>query len=247
MKNVALFGAGRIGRIHGSNIAALPGVKLKYVCDPFGDSAAQLAQALGAQVGTADAVFADASIEVVAVGSPTDTHSDLIARAAASKKHIFCEKPIDLSVARAQACADAVKAAGIACMIGFQRRFDPTFNEAKERLVRGTERSIGFSQKMCFFAAAARVSRSLWVSVGAPIATTSIAGSANTVSGVATLAPSCTASCAALSPTGSQTYFSFTPGSPAMLWPWIRPMRPAPKSATCFMGSPEDMTRGGRR
>ena len=43
MKNVALFGAGRIGRIHGSNIAALPGVKLKYVCDPFGDSAAQLA------------------------------------------------------------------------------------------------------------------------------------------------------------------------------------------------------------
>ncbi len=137
MKNVALFGAGRIGRIHGSNIAALPGVKLKYVCDPFGDNAAQLAQQLGAQVGTPEAVFADPSIEVIAVGAPTDTHSDLITRAAAAKKHIFCEKPIDLSVPRAVACAEAVKAAGIACMLGFQRRFDPTFNEAKERLARG--------------------------------------------------------------------------------------------------------------
>jgi myo-inositol 2-dehydrogenase / D-chiro-inositol 1-dehydrogenase len=137
MRNVALFGAGRIGRIHGSNIANLPGVKLKYVCDPFGDNAAQLAAQLGAVVSTPEAVFADPSIDVIAVGAPTDTHSDLITRAAAAKKHIFCEKPIDLSVARAVACAKAVKDAGIACMIGFQRRFDPTFNEAKERLERG--------------------------------------------------------------------------------------------------------------
>jgi myo-inositol 2-dehydrogenase / D-chiro-inositol 1-dehydrogenase len=137
MKNVALFGAGRIGRIHGSNIAALPGVTLKYICNPVGDSAAQLAAQLGAQVSTPEAVFADKSIDVIAVGAPTDTHSDLITRAAAAGKHIFCEKPIDLSVPRAVACAKAVKDAGVACMIGFQRRFDPTFNEAKERLDRG--------------------------------------------------------------------------------------------------------------
>lgn len=137
MKNVALFGAGRIGRIHGSNIAALPGVTLKYVCDPVADSAAQLAAQLGATVSTPEAVFADPSIDVVAIGSPTDTHSDLIGRAAAARKHIFCEKPVDLSVPRAEACAKAVQAAGVACMIGFQRRFDPTFSAAKERLLRG--------------------------------------------------------------------------------------------------------------
>jgi myo-inositol 2-dehydrogenase / D-chiro-inositol 1-dehydrogenase len=137
MKNVALFGAGRIGRIHGSNIAALPGVNLKYVCDPVADSAQQLAAQLGATVSTPEAVFADPSIEVVAIGSPTDTHSDLINRAAAARKHIFCEKPVDLSVPRAEACAKAVQAAGVACMIGFQRRFDPTFSAAKERLLRG--------------------------------------------------------------------------------------------------------------
>ena len=137
MKKVALFGAGRIGRIHGSNLATRPGVTLEVVCDPVGDSAAQLAAQRGARVSTPDAVFADSTIDVIAVASPTDTHSDLIHRAAAAGKHIFCEKPIDLSVPRAVACAEAVAAAGVACMIGFQRRFDPTFNEAKERLARG--------------------------------------------------------------------------------------------------------------
>ena len=137
MKNVAIFGAGRIGRIHAANLAALPGGSLKAVWDPVGSAAAELAQKHGASVSTVEAIFADPSIDVVAIASSTDTHSDLIARAAKAGKHIFCEKPIDLSVPRAQACADAVKAAGVACMIGFQRRFDPTFNEARTRMDRG--------------------------------------------------------------------------------------------------------------
>jgi myo-inositol 2-dehydrogenase / D-chiro-inositol 1-dehydrogenase len=136
-KHVALFGAGRIGRIHGGNAATLPGVSLKFVCDPMAASAAALAQSLGAAVSTPEAVFADQSIDAVIIGSPTDTHSDLIHRAAAAGKHIFCEKPVDLSVPRAVDCAAAVKAANIACMIGFQRRFDPTFADAKQRLQRG--------------------------------------------------------------------------------------------------------------
>ena len=137
MKNVAVFGAGRIGRIHAGNVVALPGVRLKFVCDPVADNAAALAVQLGAQVATPDEVFADASIDAVVIASPTDTHSALIQRAAAAGKHIFCEKPVDLSVARAAECAAAVKAANVGCMIGFQRRFDPTFAEAQARLARG--------------------------------------------------------------------------------------------------------------
>ncbi len=133
MKNVAVFGAGRIGRIHASNLAALPGVQLKYVCDAVPAAAADLAQQLGAQVSDIDAVFADASIDAVAICSPTSTHSDLIARAAQAGKHVFCEKPVDLSVPRAEAVARTVAEAGVACMIGFQRRVDPTFNDARRR------------------------------------------------------------------------------------------------------------------
>ena len=137
MKHVAVFGAGRIGRIHASNLAALPGVQLQAICDPSAGAASDLAQSLGAKVSTIEAVLADKQIDAIAICSPTTTHSDLITRAAAAGKHIFCEKPVDLSVPRAQACADAVKAAGVACMIGFQRRFDPTFNEASRRLAAG--------------------------------------------------------------------------------------------------------------
>lgn len=137
MKHVAVLGAGRIGRIHATNLAAQPGVQLKYVCDALPAAAAELAQALGAQVADVDSVLADASIDAVAICSPTATHSDLIARAAAAGKHIFCEKPVDLSVPRAEAVAQAVAAAGVGCMIGFQRRFDPTFNEARTRMDRG--------------------------------------------------------------------------------------------------------------
>jgi myo-inositol 2-dehydrogenase / D-chiro-inositol 1-dehydrogenase len=137
MKNVALFGAGRIGRIHAGNLAALSGVKLKCVSDPVARYAAELAQQHGAQVATVEEVFADQSIDAVAICSSTDTHSDLITRAAQAGKHIFCEKPVDLSVPRAVACAQAVKAARVACMIGFQRRFDPTFNAARARIDQG--------------------------------------------------------------------------------------------------------------
>jgi myo-inositol 2-dehydrogenase / D-chiro-inositol 1-dehydrogenase len=137
MKNVAVFGAGRIGRIHASNLAALPGVKLKFVSDPMAQAAGELAQQTGAQVASIEAILADKSVDAVAICSSTTTHSDLITRSAKAGKHIFCEKPVDLSVPRAIECAETVKAAGVACMIGFQRRFDPTFNAASTRLAQG--------------------------------------------------------------------------------------------------------------
>jgi len=137
MMEVALFGAGRIGKIHAGNVVRQPGVRLRYVVDVDGAAAGALAAAHGAQVATADAAFADKSVGAVVIGSSTDTHADLIVRAAAAGKEIFCEKPVDLAFDRARTCAAAVKRAGVACMIGFQRRFDPTFAALKERLAAG--------------------------------------------------------------------------------------------------------------
>ncbi|MEO8508095.1 MAG: inositol 2-dehydrogenase [Betaproteobacteria bacterium] len=137
MTEVALFGAGRIGKIHAGNVARQQGVKLRYVVDVDAAAAGALAAQHGAQVVGADAAFADKAVGAVVIGSSTDTHADLITRAAATGKAIFCEKPVDLSVDRARTCADAVTRAGVTCMIGFQRRFDPTFAALKERLVKG--------------------------------------------------------------------------------------------------------------
>jgi len=137
MIEVALFGAGRIGAIHAGNIARQPGVRLKYVVDVDAAAAAKLAQPHGAQTTDAAHVFDDTAVRAVAIGSSTDTHADLITRAAKAGKAIFCEKPVDLDLQRARTCADAVRAAGVTCLIGFQRRYDPTFASVKARIARG--------------------------------------------------------------------------------------------------------------
>jgi myo-inositol 2-dehydrogenase / D-chiro-inositol 1-dehydrogenase len=137
MIEVAVIGAGRIGVIHAGNVARHPGAKLRYVVDVNAHAAAGLAAAHGAGVTNVETALADPAVGAVVICSSTDTHADLIQRAAAAGKAIFCEKPVDLDVARAQACAEAVKVAGVVCMIGFQRRFDPTFAALKARLDAG--------------------------------------------------------------------------------------------------------------
>ena len=137
MMEVALFGAGRIGQIHAGNIARLAGVKLKYIVDVNRAAAVDLAAKHRSEVRTVEAALADEAIRAVIICSSTDTHADLIQRAAAAGKQIFCEKPVDLDVVRARACAQAVGRAGVVCLIGFQRRYDPTFAALKKRIVDG--------------------------------------------------------------------------------------------------------------
>ncbi len=134
---MAVIGAGRIGQIHAANAARNPAVALAGIADALPEPAEKLAGALGARVVTVEEIFADPSVDAVLIGSSTDTHADLIQRAAGAGKHIFCEKPVDLDLARARECEQAVKASGKACLIGFQRRFDPTFSALKARLDQG--------------------------------------------------------------------------------------------------------------
>src|SRR5215468_5754617 len=134
MIDVALFGAGRIGKIHAGNLARQPGVALKYVVDVNAAAASELAAKHGAKVASADHVFGDGAIKAVVIGSSTDTHAALIQRAAGAGKAIFCEKPVDLSLERARECARAVAVAKVTCLIGFQRRYDPTFVALKQRV-----------------------------------------------------------------------------------------------------------------
>ena len=107
MTDVALFGAGRIGKIHAGNLVRQPGVTLKYVVDVNAAAAGELAQKYGAKVGSADQAFGDAAVKAAVIASSTDTHAELIRRAAAAKKAIFCEKPVDLSLSRARECQQA--------------------------------------------------------------------------------------------------------------------------------------------
>ncbi len=137
MIDVALVGAGRIGKIHGANLARQPGMRLRYVCDAVPAAAEELASKLGASACDLERLLSDGGVRAVAIASSTDTHADLILRATAAGKAIFCEKPVDLDLARARECAAAVAKAGVPCLIGFQRRYDPTFAALKRRLDAG--------------------------------------------------------------------------------------------------------------
>jgi myo-inositol 2-dehydrogenase/D-chiro-inositol 1-dehydrogenase len=134
MISVAVFGAGRIGQVHVRNVAANPRARLAGVVDVDQASAERLASSCGAAVIEPDAAF---TADAVMICTPTPTHAELIERAAAAGKPAFCEKPIDLDATRVRTCLDSVARAGIPLMVGFNRRFDPSFRILHERLRNG--------------------------------------------------------------------------------------------------------------
>ena len=135
MPELALFGAGRIGRIHAHNVAAHPDLTLRYVVDPVSDAAAAVADRFGARVVSVQAALADPEVSGVIIASSTDTHLDYCLAAAAAGKAIFCEKPIDLELGRARAAAAQLTSARL--LVGFNRRFDPHFMALKAQLDSG--------------------------------------------------------------------------------------------------------------
>ncbi len=124
----AMFGAGRIGQVHGKNLAAHATVDLRTVFDPVADAQSAMAAMTGADTGTVDEILSDSAIDAVVVASSTDTHADLIERAIDAGKAVFCEKPIDLDLARARQVRDHVEKNNGICALGFNRRFDPSFS-----------------------------------------------------------------------------------------------------------------------
>src|SRR5262249_8338704 len=71
------------------------------------------------------------------IASSTDTHADLVEKASRAGKAIFCEKPLDLDIKRAEACAAVAQQAGVALMVGFNRRFDPNFAKLEAQIRAG--------------------------------------------------------------------------------------------------------------
>lgn len=135
---LALLGAGRIGKVHAQAIASDSRAKLVAVVDAVAEAAQAIADQAGCKVSTVDAILADPEIDAVVICTPTNTHADLIERFARADKAIFCEKPIDLDVARAKACLEVVRQTGARVMLGFNRRFDPHFRAVRKAIEDGT-------------------------------------------------------------------------------------------------------------
>ncbi|MFD2250391.1 myo-inositol 2-dehydrogenase/D-chiro-inositol 1-dehydrogenase [Pseudochelatococcus lubricantis] len=138
MVRIAVLGAGRIGRIHARNVAENPAATLVAIADPFGTAAADLAAQLSSEA-SLDPVetIERADVDAVVIGTPTDTHVDLLLHAVRRGKAVLCEKPIDLDLARVdEAVAEIARLDG-RVMLAFNRRFDPSARELRNAIDAG--------------------------------------------------------------------------------------------------------------
>ena len=132
-----VLGAGRIGRVHANAIATVPGATLVAVADPMAAAAEAIRAAHGCDIRTIEAIEAAKDVDAVVICTPTDTHADLIERFVRAGKAVFCEKPVDLSLARVADCIRTVAGVKGTLMVGFNRRFDPDFMAVKAAIDAG--------------------------------------------------------------------------------------------------------------
>jgi len=135
--DVSLFGAGRIGSVHARNIADHPLTRLRFVVDPAETRACEIALKHGASPADEATALADPAVAAIVVASATDTHADLVEKGLKAGKAVFCEKPIDLSLDRVNACLQAVKDCEAPLFVAFNRRFDPAITEMRRRIKAG--------------------------------------------------------------------------------------------------------------
>jgi len=137
---IGVIGTGRIGKVHIATLVQnVPQAEVVAVADVNLSSAREMAQKYGIASVSADYrdVLNHPEVEAVVICSPTDTHAAYIVEAAKAGKHIFCEKPVDLSLQVIRGALDAVAKAGVKLMVGFNRRFDPNFLKVRQMVVEG--------------------------------------------------------------------------------------------------------------
>ena len=138
--SICLIGWGRAGMIHARNFAnKVPGARMAAVVDVVEDAAKAAAEELGISKWHTDyrQILDDKEVDAVVVVSPTDLHRDIVVDCANAKKHIFCEKPMAMDTQECDEMIEACKKNGVKLQIGFMRRFDANFKEARKLLDAG--------------------------------------------------------------------------------------------------------------
>lgn len=135
-----VLGVGRIGKVHIANLAnRIPDVEVVAVADVAAQEAAAVAGRFGVQkvFHEPKELLQSADVDAVVVCTPTNTHHDIILAAASAGKHVFCEKPIELTIEKIERINAHVAESGVQLMVGFNRRFDPNFAKLRETVQSG--------------------------------------------------------------------------------------------------------------
>ena len=141
MVKVGIIGAGRIGKVHITSISTrMKNAVIKTVADPFmNEETAAWAKSMGVQHTTNDyqEILSDPEIDAVLICSSTNTHAPISIEAINAGKHVFCEKPIDLDVAKIKEVQKTLEGKNLKYMVGFNRRFDHNFAAIRRAVEEG--------------------------------------------------------------------------------------------------------------
>ncbi|HXG39376.1 MAG TPA: Gfo/Idh/MocA family oxidoreductase [Candidatus Limnocylindrales bacterium] len=133
---IALFGAGRIGQLHARLLREVRPTGALVVADADPERARTLARSVGATAApSVEAAFEGA--DAVVVAAATDAHAPLVRQGLARRIPTFCEKPLAVDLATSVALAGEIEASGVPFQLGFQRRFDPAYREARRLIETG--------------------------------------------------------------------------------------------------------------
>jgi len=137
---VCVIGAGRAGQVHANSLVNhLPGAELVAIVDTRAAQRHEVAARYGVNrtFETLREALEKSAFDAVVITTPTFTHRALVGEAAAAGRHIFCEKPMALSLRDCDEMMAAAERAGVILQLGFMRRFDPAFEAAAARIEAG--------------------------------------------------------------------------------------------------------------
>lgn len=136
----AVIGVGRLGYWHSVNIASrIRNAELVSICDINISKAEKVAKELGVSHFTDDSnmIMEDTTIDAVIIATTTSSHYELLLRASEHNKYIFVEKPIVIDIEQAKEIQSVFNKNKTFCQVGFMRRYDPAYDQAKKRIEAG--------------------------------------------------------------------------------------------------------------
>lgn len=137
MIKIGIIGVGRMRRIHLENLSRkIVGVEVLAAVNP-GVEGQNFARDFGIPIVSDNVILENEEIDAVLISSPSSSHADYALEVARTGKAVFCEKPIDMSLEKAQQTISQISEIGVPIMIAFNQRFDANFSKVKNEILNG--------------------------------------------------------------------------------------------------------------